>query len=298
MESASGSGEEPSPGQGREEEVYRPTTSGPFVAYTAPITAPGRLTAQPILRLVSTRGAYDEAGDYRPLERGESRFSTDLLLFLEYGLSTRFSAGAQLEWRYQRSVEDSREASSRGLADTQLFARAVLLQQKAGGLPALTLLGLVTLPTGRAVSADEALLDTDIRGTGRTDLTLGVDLTQGLRPVLLHLQVLYTHPLPARVGGVSIAAGDSVGWSLAGEWLLPRGPLALMLEVGGRYQGPPRLDGQEVRERSSAEVLLGVGVEFIASKDVQVLAGYQRLLWGRDVSAQDAFLLTLVSALF
>ncbi|QAT84940.1 hypothetical protein EJ065_3378 [Corallococcus coralloides] len=280
------------------EEVYRPTTSGPLVAFTAPITSPGRLTAQPQLRLVSIRGDFDERGRYLQWGQGESQHRAAVLLFLEYGLSSRFAAGAELEWRHERRREDSRTAASSGLADAQLFARAVLLNETVGGLPALTLLGLVKLPTGQAVSAGEALLDTDVRGTGSTDLTLGVDLTRGLRPVLLHMQLRYTHPLPARVGGVSIRAGDSVEWGLAGEWPLFRGALALMLEVSGRHQGPTRLDGLDARGVSAMEVILGAGVEFIASEDVQLLVGYQRLQWGRDVSAQDAWVLTLVPVLF
>ncbi|WP_163786114.1 hypothetical protein [Myxococcus vastator] len=154
------------------------------------------------------------------------------------------------------------------------------------------------LPTGRAVSADAALLDTDVRGTGSTDLMLGVDLTRGVRPVLLHLQVTWSHPLPSRVGGVSISAGDSVAWSLAGEWPLLRGALVLLLEVNGLHQGPPRLDGLEIRDVSTSEVTLGAGVEFIASEDVQFLVGYQRLQWGRDASAQDAWVMSLVPVLF
>ncbi|ATB48699.1 hypothetical protein MYMAC_004328 [Corallococcus macrosporus DSM 14697] len=280
------------------EEVYRPTTAGPLVAYSAPITAPGRMTAQPLLRLESIRGEFDERGRYQSLERGASQRAAALELFLEYGLSTRFAVGAELEWRHQRRREDSRRAASSGLADADLFARAVLLQETVGGLPELTLLGLVKLPTGRAVSADPALLDTDVRGTGSTDLLLGVDLTRGVRPVLLHLQVTWSHPLPARVGGVSIAAGDSLAWSLAGEWPLLRGALVLMVEVSGVHQGPPRLDGLEIRDVSTTEVTLGGGVELIASEDVQLLVGYQRLQWGRDASAQDAWVMTLVPVIF
>jgi hypothetical protein len=123
-------------------------------------------------------------------------------------------------------------------------------------------------------------------------------MTRGLRPILVHMQVLYTHPLPAQVGGVSLSAGDAIAWSLAGEWPLRRGALALMLETSGLYQGPPRLDGLEARDGSTTEVRLGASVELIAGKEVQLLVGYQRVLWGRDVSAQDAFLLTRVPLLF
>ena len=71
-----------------------------------------------------------------------------------------------------------------------------------------------------------------------------------------------------------------------------------MVETSGRDQGLPWPTGPRTRGDPSAEVRLGVGVEFILSEDAQLLAGYQRLLWGREVSAEDAFVVTLVPLLF
>jgi hypothetical protein len=175
-------------------EVYRPVTSGPFVTFTAPITAPGRLVTQPILYLATARGDYDVEGRYQPPARGETLRTAALSLFVEYGLVERLSAGAQLVLPYNRRRSGPNAASSTGLGDTTLFGRGTLLEEIAGDpLPEVTLLAQVKLPTGRAMSAETNLLDTDVLGTGSTDLTLGLDLTKGLRPVLLHADVLYTY---------------------------------------------------------------------------------------------------------
>jgi len=276
-------------------EVYRPVTSGPFVTFTAPITAPGRLVTQPILYLATTRGDYDVEGRYQPPARGETLRTAALSLFVEYGLVERLAAGAQVMLQYNRRRSGPDAASSTGLGDTTLFGRATLLHETAGGpLPEVTLLTQVKLPTGRAVSAETNLLDTDVLGTGSTDLTLGLDLTKGLRPVLLHADVLYTYALPTRIGGERVAYGSSLAWSLSGEWPFWRDRLGLMVEVSGRHQGAPVRDGREEQDGLADEVLLGAGLELLFSEDVQLLMGYQRTVWGRNARALDALVITLV----
>ncbi|WP_309890290.1 hypothetical protein [Archangium sp.] len=276
-------------------EVYRPITSGPFVTFTAPITAPGRLVTQPILYLATARGDYDVEGRYQPRARGESLRTAALSLFVEYGIVDRLAAGAQLVLQYNRRRSGPDLASFTGLGDTTFFGRGTILEETAGGLlPEMTLLAQVKLPTARAVSAQTNLLDTDVLGTGSTDLTVGLDLTKGVRPVLLHADVLYTYALPARIGGERVAYGPSLAWSLSGEWPFWRDRLGLMLEVSGRHQGAPVRDGREEEDGLADEVLVGAGLELLFSADVQLLVGYQRTLWGRNARALDALVITLV----
>ncbi|RKH43399.1 transporter, partial [Corallococcus sicarius] len=278
--------------------VYRPTTSGPFVTFTAPLTPHGKLVSQPILSVASARGTFDARGRHHALAEGEGQVNSALSLFTEYGVAERFAAGVQLTLVHNRASLASDAAASTGLSDTLVFARATVLDETPGGPPEMTVLAQVKLPTGRAESQEEGLLDTDVRGTGSTDLTVGVDLTRGLRPFLVHLDLLYTHALPTRVDGVATRYGGTFSWSASGEWPFRGGTLALMLETSGRHQGLRREEGRRVEDSRVEEVLLGGGVEFIFSEDLQLLVGYQRTLWGRNVTALDAVVLTLVPVVF
>ncbi|MCP3061574.1 transporter [Myxococcus sp. K38C18041901] len=275
-------------------EVFRPTTAGPFVTFTALTTPRGYLLFQPILSVSPTRGAYDARERYTPFSEDESEHCAALSLFMEYGVLDRLAVGAQLAVLHNRRREVAERASSTGMSDTLLFARGVLLSETPGARPEVTLQAQVKLPTGREASARNTLLDTDVRGTGNVDLTVGVDVTKGLRPVLLHLEVLYTRALEARVGGVDTRYGDTFSWSAAGEWPFLQERYALMLEVSGIHQGPTRLDGVQEAEGSLGEVMVGAGVEVLFSEDLQFLVGYQRVVWGRNTAAVDAFTVTLI----
>jgi hypothetical protein len=276
------------------EEPYRPITSGPFVTFTAPITPHRRLVTQPLFYLALARGDFDAAGRYQPLAPGESLRTAALSLFLEYGLLERVAAGAQVTVQHNLRRSGPEAASSTGPGDLTLFGRGTLLQETAGGLPETTLLAQVKLPTGRAVSAQTNLLDTDVLGTGSTDLTLGLDFTKGLRPLLVHADVLFTYALPTRVGEEEVAHGGSLAWSLSGEWPFWRDRLALMVEASGRHQGAPTRDGQREEDGHADEVLVGAGLELLFSADLQLLVGYQRTVWGRNARVLDAVVLTLV----
>ncbi|HEX8536897.1 MAG TPA: hypothetical protein VF664_05490, partial [Cystobacter sp.] len=190
------------------QEPYRPLTSGPFVTFTAPLTAPGQLIAQPIFYLAADRGDFDATGRYQPRAGTDSPRTAALSLFLEYGLLERLAAGASVVVQHNRLRSGPDVASFTGLGDTILFGRGTLLLETLGGPPELTVMAQVKLPTGRAESAETNLLDQDVLGTGSVDLTLGLDFTKGVRPFLLHADLLYTHSLPARLGGENVHYGD------------------------------------------------------------------------------------------
>ncbi len=114
------------------------------------------------------------------------------------------------------------------------------------------------------------------------------------RRFLLHTDLLYTHALPARLGDENVHYGDSLAWSVSGEWPFLPGALALMAEASGRHQATRRRDGRPEEGAHADEVLVGVGIEFLFSEDVQLLVGYQRMAWGRNARALDAVVATLV----
>ncbi|HEX8537278.1 MAG TPA: hypothetical protein VF664_07415, partial [Cystobacter sp.] len=71
----------------------------------------------------------------------------------------------------------------------------------------------------------------------------------------------------------------------------------LMVEASGRHQAAPLRNGQLEEDGHADEVLVGAGIELLFSENVQVLVGYQRTVWGRNASALDAVVATLVPTL-
>ncbi len=284
---------------GEEPLLYRPTTSGPFVSLTALVPEPGQMTLQPILSTSRARATFDAEGALQPFGPGEEWGTAALSLFLEAGVVPRVSAGAQTTVQYQwHALASDDSASAAGVGDSQVFVRAVLLQETARLLPEVTLLGLTKINTGNAASRRADLRGTDVFGTGSVDATLGVSVTRGLRPFVVHADVLYTHALPARVGGVETQYGGTAAWSAATEWPILPESVALMVEVSGRHQAAATRDGVREPDGGVGEVIAGGGVELLFGPRLQLLLGYQRSVWGRNTAVHDIAIVTLVPTVF
>jgi hypothetical protein len=271
---------------------FRPTTSGPFVTLTAPIPPRGRLVAQPIFSVAFAHASLGPQGEWLTEGPQDGLRTTALTFFSEYGVADALSFGGQLAVIHH----DRQRASSFGLGELQLFGRRFLFAETAGGLPEATLLFQLKIPTANAEGV-ESLRGTDVRGSGSADLTIGLDLTRGIRPVLVHADLLLTQPLPARVGQIDTHFGTVLSWAISVEWPFLPERLALMLEANGRHQLAPTLGGERTNGHTD-EVIVGAGVEILFTPDVQLLVGYQRTVWGRNVGAFDTVVATLVPVLF
>jgi hypothetical protein len=283
-------------GAGPEYVPYRPAMSGPFVTFGALLPPPRMLQVQPFLSAAAERGRFDAQGRSVPLAPGESNHLATLTLYLEWALTRRLSVGAQGVLVHARSELPPEKAASTGFGDTLVFLRGVVLEERTT-LPAAALLGLVKLPTGRAISRPGSLLEVEVRGTGTWDLTLGLTFTKGLRPVLLHADALFTAALPAHVGGVTTRLAPTLGWSIAAEWPFWPHRLGLLVEVSGRHQGAPILNGVREEDARVDEVVLGSGLEVLFSDHLQLLVGWRRVMAGRNVGAFDTLVATLVPVL-
>lgn len=267
------------------EDLFRPTTSGPFITFTAPITAPGRLVFQPIASVNFTEDPT--------LELQSNVFQ----LFMEYGLVRRFALGGQLQVNHVRARGDD-VVSSVGVADSLLFGRGVLWFERGGSvIPEITAVVQLKLPTGRPPPGSPDALGTDITGTGTVDAAFGFDFTKGVRPFLFHLDVFATHAFRTLRDGVPYQYAPTLSWSFSGEWVYGRGRYALMMEVSGRHRGRARSGGDVVPESSEDEVAVGGGFELIASDDVQALFGVQRTVWSANVPRTTSFIVTVVPIL-
>ena len=267
---------------------FRPTASGPFVTFTAPITPKGRLLAQPIFSATFAHASLDASG--RPVADGPQAGLRGgaASLFAELGVDDAVALGTQLTFVYA----DRKDAASYGLGEALVFGRRVLFEENVWR-PEATFLVQFKLPTGNAVGVP-SLLGTDVRGSGSADLTIGIDLTRGIRPVLVHADLLLTHPLPAQIGPIDVQYGDALSWAISVEWPFFPDRFGVMFEASGRHQLAPVIGGSKVAEGHVDEIILGAGAELLFTADVQLLIGYQRTLWGRNVGSFDSVVVTLV----
>lgn len=238
------------------------------------------------------RGGYDSESQYHTLSP-DSANVTGLFLLGEYGLMKRLAVGGLLTVLHSRREVALDSAASTGLGDAFLFTRANLIAETAGGWPETTLIFRLKLPTGRAEGAHPESLGTDLRGTGSTDLSLGLMLTKGIRPLLLHANLLYTVSFPCTLDGVKIHYGDSLNWALAGEYPIPGTRFGLVLEMNGRHQARREQDSQPLQASHQDAVLINAGVQVSWGAALMMNVGYQRTLWGANTGALDSALLSL-----
>ncbi|MBI5549451.1 MAG: hypothetical protein HY901_36655 [Deltaproteobacteria bacterium] len=282
-----------------EEEPWRPTTSGTFVTLTAPLTPAHRLTLQPLLFVSFQRGAFDSRSHEAPLDGGAQSLS--FILFTEYGFGEHIAGGVQLSLLHNRRTLPEASASTTGLGDGFLFARYALPIPRKGLLPELTLSVLVGLPMGRGDCLNPSKLGTDSMGSAAWEGMAGINVTEYLRPVVVHLDLLFSYAFEAALDRVPTRPGPAFLWAASAELPLPL-PFwphrwGLMVELSGRLQGDTRVGDEPLPDTQVRELTLGSGVEVIFSDELQVLIGYQRTFWGTNIPAVDAIGVTLVPTL-
>jgi hypothetical protein len=276
------------------EEPWRPPTAGPLTTFTAPITEKAHLVIQPFFFYNWERGSFDQNSDYQSLPDGQMEQSAVGSLFVQYGLLDNLEVDAQLFLQHNRSSEGGDHGSSTGLGDTLLIIRYNLLHETTSWAPEVSLLGQVKFPTGKFQNGDPDELGSDLMGTGSYDLTLGLDFTKAVRPLIFHADLWYSWPLTTTVDGVETKYGDYVNWNAAVEIPFWKEKLAFVLEFNGIHQADLEEDGAEVADSRMKSIMLGTGLELILSEEVQILLGYQRTLWGTNADAYDSVVGTLV----
>ncbi len=257
--------------------AWVPTTSGPMSALTAPLTPPGRLTLQPIGLTTFRRGIHDDDGRLSAVAVGAS-FTTQV--FVEAGVLDWAAVGAQGQVSADRGgIEPN---------DTLLFGRFAWSDGVDTPHRLATFIVQLTLPTG---DVDEGA------GDGAWVGTVGPSFTLYRRPFVWHLDALVSLALPDDAGQ---RVRPQASWALAVEVPLPfvGDRLAGLLELTGRHQQSPFDDVlAPTAGPPEHEIVIGVGVEIIASDELQALLGWQRTLLGRNVDAVDSFVVTLVPLL-
>lgn len=258
---------------------------------TAPILAPGDLTIQPLYFERRVRGSFDADGRFQGRGTGEHASVTALELFVQLGVLDNIDVAGQLNFFYDRREIGDESASSRELGDTQFLVRYALVHETAIA-PEVTFFVLGNAPTGKFEHANRQALGTDIVGSGAWEVGVGLNLTKAIRPLVLHADLLHSWALPAEVDGVRVHRGDVLAANAALEWPLFGDRFALLAEVNFAHREHERRDGAVAPRSGTAEAQFAAGLEIMLPANVQVLLGYQRVFWGKNVDATDALAAT------
>lgn len=272
--------------------IWQPTTPGPFTTFTAPLCEKEKFTVQPLYFFNTARGVFTEDGHYKSLSSSDYKYLQLIQLYMQYGVTEHIEVDAQPAWQMINIKEGPQSAESAGFADMLLIARYCAIDETKW-CPRITGLFQVKLPTGKYEKSDEDRLDSDITGTGSTDFTYGLNFTKGIKPVLWHLDLLYTNiPSPVRIDGVKTHYSDIFIVNAAFEWIFYK-KLNLLGELLWQTQGDAKLDGNRTPSTAQSSLIFSTGIGY-SEKDWQLLVGYQRTLIGANVDANDTVAATVI----
>ena len=270
-------------------------SAGPVTTWTAPLCGKKKLVVQPFFFYNRTRGIFDGEGHYKSFTNNETKSQYQEQLFLQYGVTDYLEIDAQGVYQQNLRHLDGDNAASTGFSDFYLFARYCVLEESKL-LPHATALFQLKLPTGKYQKADEGRLGTDLMGAtsggGSYDTGYGILLTKKFKPFILHADLLYSFPMPARVDGVKTRYGDYVNYDLGIEYFLPYG-INLVCECNGFIQGDRKADGEYLPASDVQYLNISPGIGWSCDK-IQMLVAYQRTLTGTNVDVNDSVIFTFV----
>lgn len=275
-----------------ESEVWEPTTPGPFTTFTAPLIEKNKFAIQPLYFFQISRGIFDGDGRYNSLPSGDYKYHQVIQLYTQYGVTEKIEVNAQPSWDMHNIKYDDRSAETAGFGDFLMNVRYCGIDESAW-CPRITGLFQVKFPTGKYEEADEDKLGGDILGTGSTDYTYGFSFTKGIKPVVWHLDLLYTNiPSPVKIDGIKIVYDDIYTVNGAFEWIFYK-KLNLLGELLWQAQGDSKWDGNYMPSTSKSSLILSIGIGY-SEKYWQMLVGYQRTLLGENVDANDIIAGTVI----
>ena len=273
-------------------EVWQPNTPGGFVTWGAPLCGKNKLVTQPLYFFNITRGEFDGEGGYKSLPSKDYEYQQLIQLLVKYGITDCLEIDAQPSWQFNYHKEGGESAESNGFGDLPLAVRICGVEETKY-LPRLTGLFEVDLPTGKYQKSDEGNLDTDITGAGSTNYTFGLNLTKGIKPILLHLDLLYTFvPSPVRIDGVKTEFSDTYEINFALEWVFYKN-FNLLGELTWQKQGDRKEDGDWKPSTDQSSLVIGTGLGY-SQKDWQILVGYERTVAGENVDANNTVAITAI----
>lgn len=277
------------------EERWDPPSSGPIIAWDAPVCGKGRLQVQPYFFYNRTRGVFDCEGHYKSFRDKERKWQWQEILFLQYGLTERLEASGWGECQQNIRHADGYSAESSGIADTYTYLRYCLIDE-CDYLPRATAIFQFKFPTGKYQKAGDRRMGTDLTGStqdaGAYDHGYGVVLTKCLKPFKFHVDFLYNIPILTKVDGVKIRYGDYANFDLAVEYILPKG-FNLLWEMNWIKQGDRKENGVRVTASDLGSMVVCPGIGW-GGDNVEALLAYQRTIAGTNVDVNDSVVFTFV----
>jgi hypothetical protein len=272
-------------------EEWNPPSVGPITTWTAPLCGKGHLVIQPFFFYNQMRGEFDEKGHYSPLPKGDQEYQFQEQLMVHYGIIDSLEIDAQTVYQETYIKQGGAKAYTNGFGDSNLFLRYCPLVEK-GWLPNITGLLQLKKPTGKYQHEDPEKLGGDLMGTGSWDPGFGVIVTKKLKPFIFHADVTYNFPQRVSVDGIKTWYANYLNCDFAVEYFLPKG-FNLMVEANGFFQGDKKEDGITTPNSNVKYLKISPAIGWSCDK-LQILLGYQRVVWGTNTDADDSVILTCV----
>ena len=274
------------------EELWQPTTPGPFVTFSAPVQQKNQINIQPLYFFNIGRGRFTAEGNYKSLPRRDYSDQQLIQLYAQYGLTDCWELDVQPAWQFNYSKVAQSSAESYGFADMFVMTRYCFIEETRW-IPRATALFQVKLPTGKFQKSEEGKLNTDITGTGSIDYVYGFNFTKGIKPLLFHLDLLFTNaPSPVKIDGVKTEFSDTYTANGAVEWVFYKN-FNLLGELLWQRQRDKRRNGDWAPSTAQSSLIFSTGIGY-SKKSWQVLVGYQRTLAGQNVNANDTVAVTVL----
>ena len=274
-----------------DEAEWSPISVGPVTAWTAPLCACKSGYVIPRFYFTKFKKFYDNDGDKHSIGDDSELTQQQQMIFAAYGLASKLELNAQVALVENHADFGDESASSTGWADSYLALRYCLQEEKEA-TPCLTGMVQLKLPTGKYQDAAAGKLDTDLTGTGSTDLGIGLVATKKIKPAILHADLSVFHPFKTTVDSVKVQYGNWVTYDLAAEYFLVNG-VNFLAELNGFWQGKEKDDGVTVDESDVTYLQLAPGLGY-GYENYAVSLVYQLPLAGKNTLINETWVLNFL----
>lgn len=273
------------------EAEWAPTSIGPVTTWTAPLCGEKNWYAIPRFYFTNFKKQYDNNGDQQSVGDDTNLTQQQQIIFAAYGLNDKLELNMQVALVENHATIADQTANSTGWADSYLVLRDCLMMEQDKA-PCLTAMIQLKLPTGKYAHATADKLNTDITGTGSTDLGVGLVATKKIKPVILHGDLSVFHPFEVTADAVKVQYGDWVTYDLGAEYFI-KNSVNFIIEMNGFWQGQEENDGATVDETDVTYLQLAPGLGY-TYKSFTTLLVYQLPWSGKNALINETWVVNFL----